>query len=227
MTVVKDRRRDKLRVFRHNYGEQDDSVVPKATDTSFRQPGITSQESDALVFGVGSQAVSRSDLRADLMHDRLTPAVHTHASQTPETDRLVDADGQQADVPDLSRKLSTLDFQRLASSLGEAEKPSTSLPPVLSTPRMTTSNSRLRFAKVAPTVPRNDQPRRPMFDFNGDAAGSELESDRIRTHASRYLPSHQSEQSPSALTHAHHIDATSHVPQTDTPPGTPPYTPNY
>ncbi|KAE8825086.1 hypothetical protein PTNB73_08903 [Pyrenophora teres f. teres] len=151
--VGKDGRHEQNKVFRDRHEEADSCIVPEATATCFRQPGMTSQDSDALVFGVSSRAVSRSDLRADLMHDCITPDLHTHASQTPEDDRLVEADGQQTDLSNLSQKLSALNLQRLTCSVGVAEKPTTSLPPVLSTRRMMAPKSNQSFAKVAPTVP--------------------------------------------------------------------------
>ncbi|KAE8823944.1 hypothetical protein HRS9139_09126 [Pyrenophora teres f. teres] len=151
--VGKDGGHEQSKVFRDRHEEADSCIVPEATATWFRQPGMTSQDSDALVFGVSSRAVSRSDLRADLMHDCITPDLHTHASQTPEDDRLVEADGQQTDLSNLSQKLSALNLQRLTCSVGVAEKPTTSLPPVLSTRRMMAPKSNQSFAKVAPTVP--------------------------------------------------------------------------
>ena len=64
------------------HDKQGSSVAATSPSSSFRQPGMTSEASDALVFGLGSQAISRSDLRADLMHDCIAPDVHTHASPT-------------------------------------------------------------------------------------------------------------------------------------------------
>ncbi|EDU49645.1 hypothetical protein A1F97_08671 [Pyrenophora tritici-repentis] len=218
--VVKDGRHNQKKVFRDRRQDSDSSIVLEATATSFRQPGMTSQDSDALVFGVGSQRIPRSDLRADLMHDCITPDVHTHASQTPEDDRLVEVDGQQTDLSNLSQKLLALNLQRLTSSLGAAEKPTTSLPPVLST----VSKSKLRFGKVAPTVPRDIQPRRPRFDPYGD--DDETVSGEQTADASRYLPLQRLQQSPSASTHVHYLDPINRDPQTDTPPGSPPYKSN-
>ncbi|KAG9187174.1 hypothetical protein G6011_05045 [Alternaria panax] len=217
---------DKSGIVEHDLVNEDkhESVVSEALRSSFRQPGLTPQESSDLVFGTGSKVETRRKQQAGCIDDRIAPDVHEFASQIVRDDPLGEAE-KMTEASSPSQKPYASGLENSPLGIREGEIPVESHAQVLANPSRTVTStwvSRTNLPADALVPQYGNQNRSLKFGSLGGAL-------QVAKHAQesqpfQEQPSHDVSTCKPGMFHAQAVTQFDRFALTAIP-GTPPYTP--